>query len=178
MEKEHIDRHELFVREFARYEQNLRRYVYALLGNKSDTEDVMQDTSVALWRKFAQYDTDKPFINWACRFAYYEVMAHRKKQARQHQFFSEAVMEALAREQISNQDHLEAQQVALEGCVAKLSADDRRILEFRYTSGSTIAELSEKTGQSAKKLYHALDRIRRQLNLCVNKHMQVEGWSS
>ena len=177
-ETENVDRHELFVRNFARYEPNLRRYVYSLVGNKADTEDVMQETSVALWRKFDQYDADKPFINWACRFAYYEVMAHRKKQTRRRQLLDDGVLEALAREAVDQQGELEAQQIALEDCVSKLTEDDRRIVEFRYTSGSTIAELSEQTGETAKKLYHALDRIRRQLNICVNTHLATEGWGS
>ena len=138
----------------------------------------MQETSVALWRKFDQYEEDKPFINWACRFAYFEVLAHRKKQAKRLQMFSDAVMEALAKEQISNVEQLDAQQDALEGCVSKLSVSDRQILDFRYTSGATIAQLSEKTGESAKKLYHALERIRRQLNICVNKQLSEEGWST
>jgi RNA polymerase sigma-70 factor (ECF subfamily) len=87
-------------------------------------------------------------------------------------------MEALAREQISNHAELEAQQEALEHCVTHLTEDDRRIIEFRYTSGSTIQELSRQTGHTAKKLYHALDRIRRQLNLCVNQQLDAEGWAT
>ena len=56
-----------FIGLYSKHEPNIRRYVYSLVGDASDTEDVMQETAMALWRKFEDYDPSQPFIGWALR---------------------------------------------------------------------------------------------------------------
>ena len=53
----------------ANYEQ-LRRYVFTLLPHEEDTKDVMQEVCISISRKFSEYDRARPFLPWACRFAY------------------------------------------------------------------------------------------------------------
>ena len=60
---------EQFVRHFAGAEHEIYRYVLALVPNGSDAQDIVQETAVALWRKFDEYNPNEPFIPWACRFA-------------------------------------------------------------------------------------------------------------
>ncbi len=39
----------------------IRRYVRGLIPNRVDADDVMQETSLALWRKFDEYCPEQPF---------------------------------------------------------------------------------------------------------------------
>ncbi len=64
------------------HQQALFRYAFSLLPSEADARDVMQETSLALMRKFSQYDATKPFLPWAYRFAYLQVLKHRQKQQR------------------------------------------------------------------------------------------------
>ena len=45
----------------------------ALLPNEQDAQDVFQRTSLVLWQKFDQFDSDRDFLPWACGVAHYEV---------------------------------------------------------------------------------------------------------
>ena len=48
--------HEAFLRLFTRFEGNLRAYVASLLPTREGVDDVTQESSVVLWRKFADFD--------------------------------------------------------------------------------------------------------------------------
>src|SRR5689334_25022209 len=58
-----------FLSLFLRSEREIFRYVAALVPNVTDAEDIVQQTAIALWEKFAAYDPSQPFTPWACRFA-------------------------------------------------------------------------------------------------------------
>ena len=47
--------YERFVSLFAQVHDNLFAYVYSLLPHRSDAEDVFQQTSLVLWRKFGEF---------------------------------------------------------------------------------------------------------------------------
>src|SRR3954467_5126238 len=59
----------LFLRLFLSAERELFRYVAALVPNLADAQEIVQQSAVALWVKFDQYDPALPFTPWACRFA-------------------------------------------------------------------------------------------------------------
>ncbi|MEO0448361.1 MAG: sigma factor, partial [Verrucomicrobiota bacterium] len=61
--------HDEFMRLFLENEHEVMRYVMALVPNFSDARDIVQETAVALWKRFDDYDTTLPFAPWACRFA-------------------------------------------------------------------------------------------------------------
>jgi RNA polymerase sigma-70 factor (ECF subfamily) len=65
-----------------RHQEDLFRYIYSLLPHQEDARDALQETSVALYRKFADYDPDKPFLAWAYGFAYLEVLKQRERNQR------------------------------------------------------------------------------------------------
>lgn len=74
---------EQFVRLFAQYEGNVRAFVTSLLPNWEGVDEVMQETSIVLWRKFDEFDPDRPgskFTDWAFMIARYEVLKYRRKR--------------------------------------------------------------------------------------------------
>ena len=57
MEEEQLPTdHEAFLRLFTRFEGNLRAYVASLLPTREGVDDVMQESSVVLWRRFSDFD--------------------------------------------------------------------------------------------------------------------------
>ncbi len=173
-------KHEEFVRCFAKHEADIRRYAMTLLFDPGMIDDILQETSIALWRKFDQYDKSQPFVNWACRFAYYEVMNQRKKRrVRDKNFarnFSQETFDCLADERLSQNEKLETQRQALRDCLKKLPEDDRELLGMRYTNTATIAEIAEDLGEKAKHLYRQLERIRRNLAKCSHQAVKAEDF--
>src|SRR6185436_14726148 len=89
---------ELLVRLLMKHQEDLFRYIYALLPHEEDARDVLQETSVSLYRKFADYNPSKPFLAWAFGFAYLEVLKQRERNQRGRKHLREELVELLARE--------------------------------------------------------------------------------
>jgi RNA polymerase sigma-70 factor (ECF subfamily) len=163
----------LFVRCLLQHQNDLLRYILPLVGCLEDAQDVLQETATALWRKFAQYDRQQPFLPWAKRFARNEVlMFHRKR--RRYTFLTPDLIETLAERQSERDQEAEKRRRALRQCVEKLAPADRNLLDQRYAeAGVTIQHLATVTGETANVLYKALARIRRELLDCVNRALAL-----
>lgn len=166
---------EEFVRLYALHERQLRRYVTAMVPVAADVDDILQETAVALMRKFEQYDREQPFFNWACRFAVYEVLQHRKRNATRSRHFSQAVVEMIAAEYQQHQQAADRRRQLLAECVRQLEEQDRRLIELRYGGTETVDQLAQRINEPAARLYRSLARIRKLLASCVRSKLAVEA---
>jgi RNA polymerase sigma-70 factor (ECF subfamily) len=170
------ERDEKFLRLMAQHEHDLYRYVVSLIFDYSAADDIVQDAVVALWKRFDDYDPERPFFPWACRFAFLQVLKHRQKIARSRLVFNEDLVDKLAKDYETEHPALVARRDALQGCLKKLPSQDRELISTRYGSGDTIRAMARRTGGSVHKLYHSLERIRKLLMKCVNQTLIAEGW--
>ena len=171
------DRAELLVRLLSRHQGELFRYIFALLPHEEDARDVLQETSVALCRKFAEYDPGKPFLAWAYRFAYLEVLKQRERNQRDTRLLNPALIECLAREREQHEPVLEARLQALEACLEELSPADRELVRQRYAKKMRSEELVQQFATSRRTLFRKLDRIRRLLFDCISRRVGATGLS-
>lgn len=162
---------EAFVRHFAAHQEDLRRYIFSLVMNRADADDVFQETCLALWRKYDVYDTSRPFINWACRFARLQSLKLIEKRGRRPTLVDETILDLLADDYEEQRDELEERRLTLRNCLEKLSGDQRDLLRCRYASSETIQETAVRTGRSAKALYKTLERLRTTLYRCVSRQL-------
>ena len=160
-----------FVRLWVRHQNDLLRTIAPLVGSVDDAQDVLQETALALWKKVDEYDQRQPFLPWARQFAKYEVlMYHRQRQ--KYTFLTEPLIEALAERQKDLQTISENRRRMLIDCMDELRDSDRLLLRRRYAEpGTTIQKVAEATGQTANALYKTLQRIRRQLLLCIDRRL-------
>jgi RNA polymerase sigma-70 factor, ECF subfamily len=165
------NRTELLVRLLTRHQEELFRYIFALLPHEEDARDVLQETSVALFRKFDDFDPDKPFLAWAYRFAYLEVLKQRDRSEQHRRLLSPELIERLAREREQHEPVLLERLGALEGCLEALPAADRAIIRERYYGESGTEDIARQIGTSRRTLFRELDRIRRVLFDCVNRRL-------
>jgi RNA polymerase sigma-70 factor (ECF subfamily) len=168
-------RAELLVRLLTRHQEALFRYVFALLPHEEDAKDVLQETSVALCRKFEDYDPDKPFLAWAYRFAYLEVLKQRERNVRGARLLSRSLIERLAREREQHEPVLEARLLALEDCLQELPPADQELIRQRYQQMTGTDALVRQFETSRRTLFRQLDRIRRILSDCIERHAAVPG---
>jgi RNA polymerase sigma-70 factor, ECF subfamily len=167
-------RAEMLVRLLTRYQDELFRYIFALLPHEEDARDVLQETSVALYRKFAEYDSEKPFLAWAYRFAYLEVLKQRERNQRHTRHFHGELIERLAREREEHEPMLQARLQALENCLQDLPPADRELIRQRYQGQARIEEMVRRAGASRRTFFRKLDRIRRSLLECINRRTAME----
>lgn len=166
---------ELLVRLLSRSQDDLFRYIFALLPHEEDARDVLQETSVALYRKFAEYDPSKPFLAWACGFAYLEVLKQRDRSQRATRLLSQELVERLAREREQHAPVLELRLQALEQCLRQLAPADRKLIRERYEKRADADAMAERFHTSRRTLFRKLERVRRLLLECINRRTAAAG---
>src|SRR4051794_20532939 len=87
--------HEEFVRLLNSSHRQLLGYLLSILGNRHDAEDVLQRTSITLWRKFETFERGSNFAAWASTVAFYEARNFQRMGARSRMVFSDALLEIL-----------------------------------------------------------------------------------
>jgi RNA polymerase sigma-70 factor (ECF subfamily) len=165
---------ENLVRLLTRHQDELFRYIFALLPHEDDARDVLQETSVALCRKFAEYDPHQPFLPWASRFAYLEVLKQRERNQRGARHLKPDLVERLAREREEHEPVLQARLRALEYCLDALPSAERELIRRRYQAKTRADQLARDHGGSLRTLFRSLSRIRRQLFDCINRRLAEE----
>jgi RNA polymerase sigma-70 factor, ECF subfamily len=167
------DRTELLVRLLTQYQGELFRYVFTLLPNEEDARDALQETNVALYRKFGTYDPERPFLTWAYTFAYLEVLKQRDRNRRGTAPFSRELIERLAREREEHEPILALRLQALDHCLEALPAPDRDLICKRYQEKTRADDLAQEAGESRRTLFRNLDRIRRLLHDCITRRVSA-----
>ncbi|NNE90575.1 MAG: sigma-70 family RNA polymerase sigma factor [Verrucomicrobiales bacterium] len=172
-----MDSNSDFVRLWTRHQAEVGRYVYSMIPRSADAAEVLQDVSVLLWKKWDKYDPERPFVPWAIRFAYLEVLKWRQKLAREKLVFSDSLLELLHERHDEEAALMEVRRKALDSCLGKLTEQQRKWVSLRYGRHGAVKEEAEKTGISMHKIYYALEKIRTQLLDCVESFVRKEGWS-
>ena len=171
MNEEPQNSDEAFLHLFTQYHKRIQGYIFALLHGREGAEDVFQSTTLALWRKFDQFDPDGDFFAWACGFAYLEVRNYFRKASRDRLRFSDTLLETLADERLQREQLSRRRSAALEQCIKKLPERDRELVDQAYGGRQTIKELATQLGRAVQTLYNRLNFIRRTLFDCVGKEL-------
>ena len=132
------DRHEEFVALFVRHEAAIHSFVLTLLPDLDAAEEIVQQASMTMWRRFDQYQAGTSFRNWAFQVAKFTAMNYMTKMRRDRHIFSERLLEMLADRTNQRSDELESQRRALAFCIERLGEEDRKTLAGCYQESSTI----------------------------------------
>ena len=130
--------HEQFIRLYLQSERELVRYVMAIVPNAADARDILQDTAVALWQKIDQYDPEKPFVAWACRFALNKARAFLRAESRRQRFLADDVNKLLAEQRVAVASKLDARREHLRACLNKLPDEQAELLQARYFDATSV----------------------------------------
>ncbi len=158
-------------------EDNRKRlfgYIYSMLQNMADAEEVYQNTTVVLWQKFAEYELGTSFGSWALKVAYYNIKNFQRSQARTRVFFSDSVMEKVAEcyQQLGN-DESDSRLDALVTCLKQMSEKNQQLLRLRYSESKPIRDLAELDNKSVAAITMVLVRLRKSLLRCIKSQLAL-----
>ena len=120
------DREMRFIKVFQEHYHQLFGYVHTLVRNSTDAEDVVQQTSLILWKKFDEYQPNSNFFTWACVAARFEAMKFLRRDRRYRAHFSEAFQLKLAETMAGiHREVVTARDLALHDCVQRLPDNQR-----------------------------------------------------
>lgn len=156
----------------AKHQRHLHSFIKSLVPSYADADDILQETSLALWEKRDQYDSSREFFRWACGVAHIQVLRHRRKAATDKLWFDDEVVDLLAEQMLEDARLFDFRRDALDECIEKLPGADRKVVELRYQDGSTLSDLSQRLGSSARSIQRTMVRARRMLHRCISAKLR------
>jgi RNA polymerase sigma-70 factor, ECF subfamily len=175
MQNDH-DREPDFMRLFVAHERQLRAFARTLLPTWEAVEDVLQESSVVMWKKLDQLEDDSGFLPWAKVIVRFEALRARRRVARDRLVLSEETIALLAEEALEMpNDILQRERDALTRCLQKLSDEHRKLVLMPYVETGGLLEVAKRTQRSANSLYKLLGRLREKLKLCVEHELDLAG---
>lgn len=158
-------------------QRNIHAFISYMVPNRSDSEDILQDTLSEMWNKFDDYEEGTNFIAWGVAIARFKIMSHQKRYHKSKLRFDSHTLELLQTEAESEmkRNDLETQIDILRNCVKKLSEKEKNYLNLRYRERLTFQGIAERFGISMQGAYKAVALIHARLLKCVHLNMKTEG---
>src|SRR6185295_20198322 len=91
-----LDRQKQLMLLMTQHQRRIFGYLYTLVPDRHDAEDLLQETSLVICEKFHEFTPGTDFVAWACQIAWWRIRAARQKYARSKVVFDEKVLESVA----------------------------------------------------------------------------------
>jgi RNA polymerase sigma-70 factor (ECF subfamily) len=150
-------------------------YIFSLRPNRTDVEDIMQETITVMWRRFGDYTSGTDFQAWAITIAKYCVFSYFKRHKNLPHPFSEEIIPILQSKSNQFIDKLDTYAESLNNCVKKLPEKDALFLNLRYDQGQTIGNIARRFDVTTRAVYKILSRIHNTLLRCVRRSVGEEA---
>lgn len=154
---------------FNRYSARVRKIALAILKDKGEAQDIVQQIFLDLYQKAGRFDSAKgTFSAWLSRMASHAAR-NRKDYLRARQFYKalpldETVMELPKRTLWSIRLAAQEQEQLLNELLAKLTPAQRLAIELKFFEGLTANQVATVTGRSSSwfenNAYRALKKLR------------------
>ena len=169
------DRQNLFSELIAQHHSQLYAYIFAVVKNREDAEDLFQSVCLVLWRRFESFQPNSSFFSWARQTAKLVLCSFLRHKRNLPNHASEELLDALARA-VSNaqEDEVERYLAALRRCKEKLSGTDDELLQLRYVEGLGIRQIADRLRRLQPHVCRSLNRIRRWLLQCIQMDLARE----
>lgn len=151
-------------------------FIYACVRNHADTEDILQNVSVAVTESISQLKDEAGFLPWAREIARRRVLAHRRTARRELACDPELVRAlADASDRVEIEEPASDHRAALMACLENLPGESRKMIAMRYdgTSGN-VSRLAAHFGRSVQSIYAQIKRIKMALRECVGRRLTAE----
>ena len=157
------------------HDRALSLYVYGLVPQHADADDILQQTKMVMWRSFAQFEIGTNFIAWARKIAFHQILGYRRHSKRVHIPLSDEMLEEVGQEISRLSDQGQARREALESCLHALPNEHRQIVLLRYYEDLEVDQIAARINSTSGAVYRALSRLRFALLECVENRLKLEA---
>ena len=152
----------------------LHAYIRSLVSNKSEVDDILQETNLVLWKKRDEFRPGSNFRAWACRIAYFQMLAAMKRnKSLPHLAGDDDLLEILATESLEFVEQFDERRSALDLCLRNLKEQDRELISFRYETEEALEVFAEKSKRPVGSLRISLHRARAALRKCIEARLAL-----
>lgn len=160
-----------FVHIVRRYQRMIFTIVFKIVNNKTDAEDIVQEIFIKIFQSLDKFRGDAVFSTWLYRIAYNTAISEIRKSNKVvavEDSYLNIVSDAEISdsiEEISSEEQLQY----LDQVLTMLPAEDAMLISMFYLNDHSINDISTITGLSLSNVKVKLHRIRKFMNLEINK---------
>lgn len=163
-----------FISLLTQHQMALRSFIVSLIPGSPDVNDLLQETNITLWKKMSSFEPGTNFKAWAFTVARFEVKNFQRKAVNKKQRqLDDTLIDIIANEAESTEDHTDNRIHALQNCLEGLSKEQQKLIIERYSKGTSLAQFARRTNQSADSLRVTLFRVRKALKNCVSSKLNL-----
>ena len=155
-----------------RYQGKLFAYLYRLIGDKDEAEDLLQNVFIKAYRNIESYDTSRKFSSWIYRIAHNEAVNFIKRKSLKRFISIESITSAKDKlESASAEDNAHESWIRKETsnevdeAIKKLPLKYRQVLVLRYYSDKSYEDISEILGRPVNTVGTLIKRAKDKLSV-------------
>ena len=164
-----------FTNHWLRAQPVVAGYLSSALRDGHAVDDLLQEIALILYRRYDDYDEERPFAAWALGVARIKLLEQLRSGRREPLLFrDEEVLEALGAAAERQEVVCNAQEQALRHCVEGLRDRLRQALRLRYHDDCDAAQIASRLGLSQVNVRSLLRRGRDALRECMERMLNRE----
>lgn len=155
-----------------RYQGKLFAYLYRLIGDKDEAEDLLQNVFIKTYRNLDSFDTNRKFSSWIYRIAHNEAVNFIKRKSLKRFISLENITSAKDKlESADLEDNAHESWIRKETnkevdeAIKKLPFKYRQVLVLRYYSDKSYEEISEILGRPVNTVGTLIKRAKDKLSV-------------
>lgn len=137
---------EYFACLYERYEKRMIRYIIKISGfSIEETEDILQDSFLKIWKNLNEYDDELKFTSWIYRIVHNETISHWRKK-KSHVEHKNALPIPDVENIYSSIEEKEAdtdQRKKINNVINQLKKDYREVLVLKFLENLSYEEISD-----------------------------------
>jgi len=153
-----------------RYQGKLFAYLYRLIGSREETQDILQDIFIKVYKNLKSYDKTRKFFSWIYQIAHNEAVNHIKRKSLKRFIPWEDIastkdkLEMVSSEESADKAWLR-KEIGREVNMAmeKLPLKYRQVLALRYYADKSYQEIGKILGKSVNTVGTLISRAKKKL---------------
>ncbi len=173
--------HDAFNLLYNRYFQRIYNFSHARLRNHADTEEVVQETFISVFKSIDAYRGESLLVSWIYGIARNTVNNHLRRAKTQRQRLEDARLDLVrppaSLALCSPEEHLGLQRCseAIQEQLDSVSEWHAQVFIMRHLQNMTIAEIAKEVSRSSDSVRSSLYRVKRLLLEAVNPGLAEVG---
>jgi RNA polymerase sigma-70 factor (ECF subfamily) len=164
-----------FLKLYGQCNRQISSYIFSLIQNFEDANDILQQTTTIMWQKFDQFEIGTDFVSWGIKIAHYQILYYRRKKSNQKVFFSDNLFNQIELVASKNYKRSDDRLKYLRECLKKVTPNDLLLLRERFELNQPVKTLASHTGKSIQYIYRRLALIQNRLYRCIKRNISLES---
>ena len=166
---------ERFLQLLTNHNKSIYAYIFSLVPNYFDADDIMQETVTYMYREFDKFELGTSFLAWAFKIARYRVLSYLKRSKDRRIQFNDEILDLIEAESKEVLKEINFRLEALQHCRQKLANQDSQLLQMKYVEGVETKSIAERSGKSIHSVYRSIARIHEMLLKCIRRRLVEMG---